>query len=487
MKHLNFSFQLFLMVVFLAIFRVEGQQVQIKPDTIPNGVFYVNGEKITPSDYVKSLNKTTGFGNSLFCNINVACDRADPYGQAIEAVFWMNGTSSWFVQNTSEDRRLLFISAAHVITGGVGTLINVDVKFYYQTGSCENPSQEPDGIFGTLPAIILSRNASTDYTLCEFTDPGLLKFRIGFLGWDLRWSTINNSSQWGVIGHPQGDIKKIAFPTIDESFSTFISMDVYNGDGAIEVGYSGAPLVNKTTLRAFGLISSGIIRDCDQPVQSEVNARTVSYAWNDLKPFLDPINSGVQFLDGAIGVFPVELTSFAANVNGKKIILNWETATEVNNYGFEIERSTEKNKWVNLGFVEGHGNSNSPKNYSFEDESPSSGLNSYRLKQIDNDGAYEYSEAVEVSFEVNSFTLEQNYPNPFNPSTKIRFSLAKEGFVELVVYNVLGEEVKVLISENKLAGSYFVVLNATDFSSGIYFYKLRAGDFLQTKKMVLLQ
>jgi Secretion system C-terminal sorting domain len=141
-----------------------------------------------------------------------------------------------------------------------------------------------------------------------------------------------------------------------------------------------------------------------------------------------------------------------------------------------------------IGFVKGNGNSNSPKNYSYTDEGVTSGKYNYRLKQIDNDGQFEYSKVVEVSIKVpEKFALEQNYPNPFNPGTKINFVIPKSSFVNLKVYDVLGNEVATLVEEEKQAGSYEVNFDASQLSSGVYFCKLTAGDFIETKKMLLMK
>jgi len=199
---------------------------------------------------------------------------------------------------------------------------------------------------------------------------------------------------------------------------------------------------------------------------------------------------------------PVELSSFTASLKGESIILNWITKTEVNNYGFEIERSTEGGSlvvgsWKKIGFIEGNGNSNSEKEYEFTDKNVSTGKYLYRLKQIDTDGKFEYSQIIEVDLdEPLSYKLEQNYPNPFNPSTKIKFSIP--GLVEshrdaslkrvvLKVYNVLGSEMTTLVNEVKPAGVYEVEFNANSLPSGVYFYKLEAGGFILTKKMILLR
>ncbi len=196
---------------------------------------------------------------------------------------------------------------------------------------------------------------------------------------------------------------------------------------------------------------------------------------------------------------PVELSSFSAKCLNNNVKLDWKTATELNNYGFEIERTSvignqSSINWERVGFVNGHGNSNSIKQYSYVDESlTESGKYLYRLKQIDNDGAFEYSQEVEVNFvSAVSFNLSQNYPNPFNPSTTIKYSIPSVGtslmkFVQLKVYDILGNTVATLVNEDKPAGSYEVKFDASQLSSGIYFYKLQAGSYIETKKMMLVK
>ncbi len=207
--------------------------------------------------------------------------------------------------------------------------------------------------------------------------------------------------------------------------------------------------------------------------------------------------SNVTVSDGAAPL-PVELQRLSASVNHNAVTLNWETSTEVNNFGFEIERrktndkkshsSTVNSNWEKLGFVEGHGNSNSLKNYSFKDEKISSGKYYYRLKQIDNDGSSKYSNEIEVVVNVPlRFALKQNYPNPFNPLTVISYQLPADSHVLLKVYNVLGEEVRTLVNENKKAGAYTFSFEVSGLSSGVYIYKMIAGKFSDVKKMVILK
>ena len=193
-------------------------------------------------------------------------------------------------------------------------------------------------------------------------------------------------------------------------------------------------------------------------------------------------------------VMPVELTSFTAAASGNKIILNWVTVTEIGNHGFDIERMNSGKIWNKIGFVNGAGNSNSTKNYSFTDANPLSGKNIYRLKQIDKDGKFTYSQTIEGNGSTipQEYSLGQNYPNPFNPSTIIRFSLPFDSQVKMTLYNELGESVKELVNETKNAGAYEINFNANGLASGVYYYTIKANsadgkqNFKTTKKMVLL-
>jgi hypothetical protein len=187
-------------------------------------------------------------------------------------------------------------------------------------------------------------------------------------------------------------------------------------------------------------------------------------------------------------IVPVELTSFTVLLRGNNVLLNWSTASELNNKGFEIERSSVNGQWSLVGFVEGHGTTSEQQNYSYKDSSLTSGKYSYRLKQIDYDGSFKYSNEIEVDFSIPlRYSLEQNYPNPFNPITKIQYAVGNRQFVNLKVYDILGNEVAALVNEEKQPGVYEVEFNAKDLSSGIYFYQLSAGDFNDAKKLILLK
>jgi len=187
-------------------------------------------------------------------------------------------------------------------------------------------------------------------------------------------------------------------------------------------------------------------------------------------------------------VVPVELTSFAADIADDNVQLNWRTATEINNQGFEIQRRTGDGEFEKVGFVPGHGTTTDIQTYSYVDSKVASGKYTYRLKQIDFNGTFEYSDAVAVEVTAPlEFTLEQNYPNPFNPSTVIKYSIPENGFVSLVVYNLLGEKVASLVNGVQDAGRYEISFDASNFASGIYVYSLKSGSFSSVKKMLLMK
>jgi hypothetical protein len=198
-----------------------------------------------------------------------------------------------------------------------------------------------------------------------------------------------------------------------------------------------------------------------------------------------PVNVG----SGLNEPLPVELSSFTSKLLNDKVQLNWVTKTEVNNYGFNVERKIKDGEWNNIGFVEGHGNSNSTKEYSYTDKDLFAGRSNfqYRLKQVDTDGKFEYSDVVEVEIMPTKFELSQNYPNPFNPSTTIRFSLPKETLLKINIYNMLGELVETLAEGTYEAGYHKVNFKASSLSSGAYIYRIESSDFMQVKKMILLR
>jgi len=220
--------------------------------------------------------------------------------------------------------------------------------------------------------------------------------------------------------------------------------------------------------------------------------KITSVATNNYAPLYFGADDGNVY-KGWNDILPVELSTFAATYSNKAVELKWSTATELNNNGFEIERSFDKTNWATIGFVKGKGTTSEPQNYSYSDNLSEISLTKlyYRLKQIDFNGSYEYSEVVEVEVMPSVFSLSQNYPNPFNPSTKISWQSPVGSWQTLKVYDILGNEVATLVNEYRNPGNYEVDFQSSvgsrRLANGVYFYRLQVGDFIETKKMILLK
>ena len=244
-----------------------------------------------------------------------------------------------------------------------------------------------------------------------------------------------------------------------------------------------SPLVTSPPTTGTGMIQFGVYFATRQFLD---NVRIRKWAGEDPSSTVD-----VEI----VNPFPVELYSFSANISNGIITLKWKTATEVNNFGFNIERSVNKTDWTKINYVQGNGNSNSVKNYSYADNSVHiTGKYFYRLKQIDNNGSYQYSNIIEADLNSPSeFALNQNYPNPFNPNTKISYRLKEKSFVKLMVFDTKGALIKVLVNETKESGYYETEFNAKGLASGIYFYRIEvigSGKnpvFSDMKKTILLK
>lgn len=206
---------------------------------------------------------------------------------------------------------------------------------------------------------------------------------------------------------------------------------------------------------------------------------------------------------------PVQLAAFTARVQpDNSVRLDWMTLSEINNYGFEVQKSQERTRnfmTIPHSFVPGHGTTLDPHYYSFVDTATSPGIWYYRLKQIDLDGTHHYSDPVQVSilteavesFGTYTFALEQNYPNPFNPVTSITFSVptsrdgqtprSKLGFVSLKVFDVLGREVATLVNEPLQPGVYTRSFDAQNLPTSVYVYQLRVNGASLSRKMLLIR
>jgi len=251
-----------------------------------------------------------------------------------------------------------------------------------------------------------------------------------------------------------------------------------------EIGFAIQRAQDSTNLVNYDTVGANIILYTDT-----LSIQDTSVYYYRIFAFNTDTISAFSNIDSVHTLIPIELVSFGAKLNGNFVQLNWRTATEVNNAGFEVERKEQNSVWKKIGYVNGVGTSTETVLYSFTDYKLENGLIYYRLKQIDFNGSFNYSNevSVEVSFTPSKYILHQNYPNPFNPSTKIKYELPFDSEVSLTVYSILGDKVATLLNEQKSAGSYEIEFNAANLSNGVYFYELRAGNFRDVKKLVLLK
>ncbi|HWA05517.1 MAG TPA: T9SS type A sorting domain-containing protein [Ignavibacteria bacterium] len=200
----------------------------------------------------------------------------------------------------------------------------------------------------------------------------------------------------------------------------------------------------------------------------------------------------IKYSDAAL---PVTMTDFSATVNRRNVCLSWQTSNEINNSGFELQRISVKSgsssAWEKIAFITGHGNTNIPSQYTFSDINLNAGNYNYRLKQIDYNGNFEYFQ-LNAPREIvigapQEFELSQNYPNPSNPTCVINYSVPSDGYVKITVYDIQGKVCAILIDEQITAGYHSVRFDGTLLASGIYFYRIQAESFTETKKMILIK
>lgn len=299
----------------------------------------------------------------------------------------------------------------------------------------------------------------------------------------------NNIVRYDLTGNYIGNfVASIPFPEqINSTLSTNVIVANFSSPSGLYIYDS-----NGNQLNYFSTISSA--RGCFQLGNGNylvTNGSGVYVLDQNTGALLSTPVSGVSarsLHEYDLSIVPVELNSFTAEAINHSVVLNWTTATETNNSGFAVERSEDNHNYSQIGFVAGFGTTTEPKNYSYTDNSVSSGKYYYRLRQIDYDGSIEYSPVIEVVVEQPiKFSLEQNYPNPFNPSTTIKYLIPSSEFVTLKVYDILGNEMVELINEEKPAGSYSFEFDASNLASGTYFYKLQAGINTEVRKMLLLK
>jgi hypothetical protein len=350
-------------------------------------------------------------------------------------------------QNTTgSSSTLLYAISCSRNTGGGSTLIYWDDVVAYVSNSSTTDVTDPNA----PSAVFATSNAEGTSITVTWTD-----------GTDAA-----TGSQQAIVLRKTG---------LNQTLTTLNDQARYSTGG----GSDGPNTVDSWTV--VGIVGVGTETFEDNTVTSNTEYTYAVY----MRDLAYNYSSGAS---SSVTALPVELTSFLANVFNSKVELNWTTATEVSNYGFEIERKVKNSEWEKIGFVNGHGNSNVPNSYTYFDN-PLGGLEfQYRLKQIDFDGTFEYSYVIDVELkEIEQITLEQNYPNPFNPSTIIRFSIPKAVHVNLKVFNLLGEEVAELLNEPLKEGYHQIKFDGSKLTSGVYIYHLQAGEFKSSKKLLLMK
>jgi len=249
------------------------------------------------------------------------------------------------------------------------------------------------------------------------------------------------------------------------------------------------PITEETIFSSSGVQTSPLSRWGDY-TQMSVDPAEPEVFWyvNQYIPFNGNWNWRTRIASIDFALVPVELTLFNAVAANDAVELNWSTATETNNQGFQIERKSGNSEFEEVGYVAGFGTTTEAKSYSFVDAGVPVGSYSYRLKQIDFSGKFEYTHEVNVDVTTPiEYALEQNHPNPFNPSTMIKYSIAEDGFVKLAVYNLTGEEVALLVNSLQKAGKYEIDFNAGNLASGVYIYRMESANFKTSKKLMLMK
>ena len=285
------------------------------------------------------------------------------------------------------------------------------------------------------------------------------------------YKSTDNGDNWNITGFTYGGVFNLAINSKDHILAVTFKGLYQSSDGgdnwinlgdSVLTGYNSAYYVSAVSVNSkdrifVGTNASGVFRSIDS---SDV---------------------------------PVELLSLNGSVINNKVNLKWNTATEINNKGFEIQRkisdaNEKESSWNSIGFVDGKGTTTERNTYSFIDKSVSSGKYLYRLKQIDFDGTFTYSKEIEINFSAPlTFSLSQNYPNPFNPTTTIKYTLPEESNVKLTLINSLGEKVMDLVNGKVNSGNHEVKLNGSNLASGIYFYRLQTEKYTSVKKLILLK
>jgi hypothetical protein len=388
----------------------------------------------------------------------------------VNRVAFLSRVSQYLPERKGNSMRKLFILIAVLVTAGQGM---------YAAREATNTINNFTNVGGTYSFDVWSRNTDTDPIYVGTSS----------LYFDYNSSGLSNPTLTNINPNYTGTV------------------DLFEGYDAMSIGITSG-LIGVTIKRDFGppvqLSTSGPAgeRICTVNLTVTDPSEAAGVTWSTVNSAITDAASNFvsnAFAGSDNSPLPIQLASLTATaVNQNEVRVDWTTATETNNYGFEVEKAADtptNYQTIANSFVAGHGTTIQPHSYTFTDAAASPGIWYYRLKQIDLDGTVHYTEGMQVDLvtgveeeEVPTvFALDQNYPNPFNPSTVIEFALPKEEHVVLEVYNMLGQRVKTLVNEVRPVGYYAVPFNAEGLASGLYFYRLYTTEVSLLKKMVLLK
>jgi hypothetical protein len=345
---------------------------------------------------------------------------------------------------------------------------------------------------------------------------------ISLNGWSVQYASATGNS-WSKTNLPNFTLQPFQYFLIAEAFNTngvnelptpditgAIAMSATTGKVALVSATFTLAAACPTSPAIMDFVGYGTSANCHEGSGNAPAPSTTTAIFREGNGAIDNNDNATDFSAGTPAprnssspLLPVEVSSFTANVShGIHVVLEWTTISEVNNYGFYVERRAEHEPtFTELpnSFVAGAGTTLEEQYYSWTDKNVIEGVYFYRLKQVDLNGDFTYSYEIQVEVSgtldvsvkehlKNEFALAQNYPNPFNPRTTISFVIGHSSFVTLKVYNMLGEEVAILrMNEEMKPGSYKVTWDASDMPSGVYYYRLTAGNLVETKKLVLLR
>ena len=413
-----------------------------------------------------------------------------------------NTCSGVLLNNAAQDETLYVLTAHHCQTPNVGDVVDWVFQFNYESSTCADPAEYPipPSITGATVVAAEDMTHNADFTLLRLDGPLSEEANLLLAGWSIEDVVPPRTT---VLAHPRGDIKKITFD--DDAPWQYLDYHWIStfDRGTIEIGSSGGPLFDQAR-RVIGFTSYGYTLNhttCSGGDDNEamVGFPRLAYIWDRgaagerISDFLDPHNTGITSLGSLQPLcpgceLPVELTRFDVQLDGTTALLAWATASETNNAGFyvEIDHGTT-GSFAQLDFVDGHGTTDLPQRYAYRAERLEPGRHTFRLKQVDYDGAFEYSPEVEVFVEMpERFVVEPAYPNPFNPEATLRFAVSRAQHVEVALYDMMGRRVLDLYAGEPATGAMHVVrIDGSRLPSGMYLVRVVGDAFQETQTVTL--